>query len=507
MKHIATYINYWYAHSGDTARDWSDAKRTSLLNQMRNYRKAHNQIIVNNNQQVNEIQRYLAQTLRGQAVDTRLANQIMQNPLDMNSGLGDMTFGEVLGGNVDISGILASELLSELYTVQNTTQRALSVFISVLGQQYSNAVTYAIAQYTNSSQNISSSELLSIALSGTSNGVINIPSNFNFSNAEQELIRAYSTIQTAIDAIPAFNEYSSNNDNNLGQLAINIVGKIGGAFNKLSQLLGRVAMAKASEVMEKRAGQLLTRASNSIYSNAVQGPNISVRTSVVQDNDLIALANKKTTVINTAIGESKLVVNDSVVSLTFGGNIQPLSIQKFRLFGGGSKLTLTTNASLGQIFATARNKNHDLSLRYINQLAAGHEFVEQNLGTNYHGTVSLQQAWKSLVDYAVVLNFADFLTKNANNENLYLLNNKIWDIAYILQEVANNPDAIEYTGGKQRHQFWSGINKWQYGSSNVMRYNKTLGLARSSDVQARLSEAFSSTIIKVKLNISLLNLM
>lgn len=61
-----------------------------------------------------------------------------------------------------------------------------------------------------------------------------------------------------------------------------------------------------------------------------------------------------------------------------------------------------------------------------------------------------------MVDYAVALNFLDFLAGKGytNNNNLILIaNRQIYPIQKILISVARNPEAINYTGGKQRSTF------------------------------------------------------
>lgn len=69
-----------------------------------------------------------------------------------------------------------------------------------------------------------------------------------------------------------------------------------------------------------------------------------------------------------------------------------------------------------------------------------------------------------MVDYAVTINFLDYLAGNGslNNNNLILIaNRKIYSIQKILMGVTRNPDAIIYTGGKQRSRYWQ-INKDNY---------------------------------------------
>lgn len=441
-----------------------------------------------------------------------MAAQIQNTPLQISTGAGDIIFSDITSLNGNISDTLAQQLLNELSNIQSASQQALSTFIATIGKQYNNAIAYAIAQYTNTAKDIHTSELLSLVLSN-SNSIISIDNSYNFSQAEQSLIKAYGTIQAAIDSIPALNmaaQYQTTTtiptSSKMGQLAGNLVNKIGKTLEYLSAFLGQIAMTRAQEIIEKRAAKLFEDSLNLTENTIITNKNISITTSIIKDTNLVATAVKQLAPINVSLGQSKLIVNDSLVEITFGGEINPLSLKKISFAGNGTKLSLNNNSSLGKIFSVARQKNHDLSLRYINQLAAGHEFKEEGLGQNYNGSVTLQQGWQSLVDYAVVLNFTDFLLNNQNNNTLYLLNNKIWDIDYILQAVADNPDAIEYTGGKQRFTFWNKINRWNYGSSKQMKYNRALAQTRSNNVQASLSEAYNSTIVKTKLNLSLLNL-
>ena len=61
-----------------------------------------------------------------------------------------------------------------------------------------------------------------------------------------------------------------------------------------------------------------------------------------------------------------------------------------------------------------------------------------------------------MIDYGVAINFLDYLagTGITNNNNLIMIvNRKVYSIQEVLQKVAENPDLIQYTGGKQRYRF------------------------------------------------------
>ena len=516
------YLHYWFANSGEEVRNFEDTKRRSLQNQLGRYYK-NTALVQSNNAKALEILDILESVSAGQNLSQSIATQLSNVTSGSQSGIKDYSYQQlgllgsrVSAGTSNISTSLANAMIGDLGNCARTTQTALNQMMTYLNSNsaYSNAVSYAIAQYATTKKNISSSQLLSKALKA-GNEIVAIDPSQNFSVAEQTLIQLYARIQSMIDLIPSLgsvdtagltytrsNVSGTFNIQSTGHLIAVLVGKVGGNISYFNRYIGRIADARGQEVAQRRGATEVDRTIQSMLNQLPAGKNFHIAKRVIPDRQLSSIAKQKPQNVRFSQGGTTFVLNDNDVSLTIGNTIPDMQTKTINI--AKRPLSLKSSNTLGYLFKVLRNKNHSVSDYYIRSLATGIESVENGLG--YSAGTSLQQGWRSLVDCSVVANFLDTLiAAGGPNGNLFLLaNNRLLGIGDLLNAVIDNPDAIEYTGGKQRSKFWQ-LNRdnWVGGKFYSTRY----GILRSNRLNPVLTSQFNATIVETKLNLSVLNLL
>lgn len=552
------YLHYWFAHSGYDARTYGEqANKTTLRRQLREYKNIRrtNMTAGSTNPKAKEIMALLENNLSGLDISDKIANELNNNVIftsSNQSGIGNYsyqqlgTFGSrVTAGKVS-SDALGQQLLTDLERCQSTSQKALDDMINFLSKVYPDAVKYAINQYAETKKSISQSDLLKKVLTSKSE-IVTIENSGNFSEAEKTIIQTYARIQSAVDMIPNLGNVNTKNltystskgiassgknikDNS--HLVAVVVGKIGGNLSHLGGFAYEVAATRAAEVAVKEAAGANVEVFSALtggksktaptYTNA-KGGTLSVETVAHIDAELQKMATKVFPNISFNKNDGSFILTDENLLLSFGGSIKKLG-QPTNNPTRNKSVKLQDSTSLQILFNNARSKNHDLTKHYIYSLASGREQKINGLGEDYVGGVTLAAAWRSLVDYVVILNFIDFLAGNGsryNNNALFLINDKIWGIEDILNRVIENPSSILYDGGKQRFRFYNKLKWVSYEkgskkdsvtdkgyrmSDDPDSYNRTRAKERSAQWETDLNSLFAGTRVTVKLNVALLSL-
>lgn len=268
----------------------------------------------------------------------------------------------------------------------------------------------------------------------------------NISTDKQSIMQSIARLTAIVNAIPLLSStkikglyYTSShgsgrkNITTKSQLISVLLGKIGGILSSLGGSIEEIAVGYGLEAAIQEGCESILHAIPTFTGGIVtMDPQLK--------NDARPLEG-----FTFNKNDVTLIATGKNVVCTFGASVK--TTQAVNAQGIPVDIKIHSGVNLNTVLNSL--KKEGINDYYIYNLAGG---VEEG----YKGGMSLQQAWRSMVDYAVALNFLDFLAGKgyANNNNLIVIaNRQIYPIQKILMGVARNPEAINYTGGKQRSAF------------------------------------------------------
>ena len=491
------YLHYYFSNSRMDIQDFQAAKRASyfaqrgrLINRMATM--IHGDLkegfdILNDITQNGDI---------GSGLDKEISaifgKQQMPSGAD-DSGLGGYSY---LALRNHVKG-LATKFIQDYSIVQDKMQQALNQIVDSYSKAYPDLVKIALAEAANYQNNTSTKQIIQdFLISG--NKILSLPGNI--ASDQQAMMQSIARLKVMTDTIPEIAKsnikakdfyYTRSHGpggkqgiSNKSQLISVLLGKVGGTLNSLGGSVEEIAVGHGLASALQKTNITLVRDSKAFFV----GGQVRLDPQLIQDSEFDnGFTMNKSDVVLNVVGEK--------VTASFGVSVK--NSQKINSAGIATEIKLHTGTNLLSVLGAAQQQG--VSEYYIYNLAGGHE--DDNISAG-----SLQEGWKNLVDYAVALNFLDYIAGNGgvNNNNLILVvNRKIYSISSILSKLAQTPDAVNYTGGKRRYVFRD-LNQWIF---NFFLYNtqfKTLAQRRSYTSWQKIRNQMINTKMNISLNLAML---
>ena len=492
------YLHYHFSNSGYEVQDFSSQKNLALRRQYAAFTDRQRLMIDGDALEGFHI---LDDISSGQIIGNELENEIANlfngngglPTAASNSGLGDRSYGQ-LGATIRSGQTrgLATELINSAGECQEKLDEALKQITSILEAAYPDFVELALNAADKAINSYTYQEIIQKFVTSGYN-FVEVPSNID--KSYNNIIQSVAKIRIAIDAIPMLNSSSTSAKgitvthshskahgvSNKSELIAIFFGKVGGILSGLSGSVEEIAVGHGLEGCIKKAGEEFSKTKAYFVGGKIQqwdskieeDANVELATGTYNKNDVT------------------LVITKDKVILTFGASVK--TTKKTNETGIPIDIKLHDGTNLLEALKKVQG---EISAHYIYNLAGGLQKT---------GEASLQQGWRSLVDYAVALNFMDYLVGKgfANNNNLILVaNRKIYSMKEILMGIADHPEAIEYSGGKMRYPFWQ-LNEANWIDADSEIDVETAAEYRSAKTTLDITNKFMQTKMTISLNLAL----
>lgn len=407
---------------------------------------------------------------------------------------------------------LVLEIGEQLASIITQANSILDDLGSTLRNNYRNYYDYAIQTWKDRKATATATTLIPTALQSGVHYIKWDGSHLN-NSAGQQLAQDYLRIQARVAALETFlgGEITVKEANVIAQLA----GKIGGTLSNAGGALIEIADAQAINKYKRQLKPLFTESKKAFLKAAVTGgsaPGIHVKTSYRTDEKfrrwLEELDKEEAGSYNK--NDVTILFNDNEVALTIGLTVKNYNAKASSLTERTIKIQDST--PLLNILAKVVNTSSITENQIYNIAAGWQEGGEEGMDSRwtdakdktYEG--SLQDKWRSLIDYAVAANFLDFLAGDGSlgsNNLVLIINGEIFNIGDIIQMVQQDPDKyIKSQGGMQRFRFYR-QNTWVGNKPGQLR-NTEQAYERSNKVKSALTSDFSSIKIITRLQMGLI---
>lgn len=493
------YLHYHFSNSGYSIEDFTSAKQLSLRKQYAAFTDRQKLMIDGDALEGFHILDDISNgQIIGNNLEKEIANLFNENgglpTAASNSGLGGRSYGQL--GAARLSGQtkgLATELINSAGECQAKLNEALNQITSILEIAYPDYVKIALNAANEVLNSNTYQEIIQkFMISGYK--FVEIPSDVD--KSYNNIIQSVAKIKIAIDAIPMLNSSAtsakgitvthshskSHGVANKSELIAVFFGKVGGILSGLSGSVEEIAVGHGLEFCIKKAGEEFSNTKAYFVGGKIQqwdskieeDANLELATGTYNKNDVT------------------LVITKDKVTLTFGASVK--TTKKVNEQGVPVNIKLHDGTNLLEALKKVQGK---VSAHYIYNLAGGLERSNE---------IGLQTGWRSLVDYAVALNFIDYLVGQgfANNNNLILVaNRQIYSMKDILMGVADHPEAIEYTGGKMRYPFWH-LNRDNWVNASKEKISVSAAAERrSAKTTLDITQKFMQTKMTISMNLAL----
>lgn len=503
------YLHYWFQDSGLDIIDLEAAKQITLAEQLSNFLNVR-KVATTSNGQLDEaynLAKEIEKSTEEGGLETAIA-ELFGSP-DLMPSAASFSGVSLNGENLSFATIgqrgrkndlanLTAQIADSIADSQEAAQKAINTIIDVISVEYPTIKTAAFQEQLNGIvANRTAQELIQDSLT-SGYKFLSIPTD----NKAAKIMQSIARLHALAEAIPQITNskvrirqlkatYSSNSAVNIrsrSQLLAVLLGKIGGNLSSLGGACEEIVAAYGMQRCLKEGAELITQIK-------LTGADVKM----TQDKDLKRLASEPIPSIVQNKSDVEIIANINNVKVTYGLNVKRANV---RTNADGVRVIdnvkLQQDTPLQQILWKAIEENPALNTKYIYNLAGG-------LETNQR--LNLATAWTDLVDYSVLVSFLSFLAGEGtlhNNAMAMVINRQLVPIEKILQAVANNPEAISYTGGKQRFPFWH-INQANWVGDEGIR-NREYAEIRSTRVTNEILRKFQSTKVTTYLNLNLLHL-
>lgn len=404
---------------------------------------------------------------------------------------------------------LAKNLASNLNTSSNAVENVIEEMQRLLSQRYKSIEGLALSSMAISKKNIdfiqdvitSGQKFISVE-EATSEAEAKIQQDFGRLLALARAIPMIKNLKNNdVSQLTATYSHKDTNGNksyqikDKGELLSIILGKIGGILSSLGGAVEEIAVAHGLDICLKKVAGVLVE-SMSVGENTVSKTDPLLTLDATEPIESFTMQKEDV---------SLTLCNEKVIA-TFGVTVKTKGVSNGSKHSSKNNIKLQDETNLSVLLRKIENEG--VSANYILSLAGGRQKKNET---------GLLAAWIDMVDYGVKLSFLDALAGNGsegNNAVFLIYNRQIYSIREILHKVISSPNAINYTGGKQRFKFVN-LNNESYQSSYVESKDgsKTarLGqgtygwaLERSSNVAPKLLDAFRAEKIRMMLNMSML---
>lgn len=532
-----TYIHYWYQDyvdkhnnnlnsmfgSSKSVGDILSSTLTKHLNAFQNQRLA---AAFAGSENVQAAQRLYADMSEKGQIGQKIESSIQEI---MSSGGTSLTgarkTGFTVGGQdqsyLQISGKYSKEgaaeaelkaLVDGFGTVLEDANRVLSEIVDIMEQSYDDLEVMSILSHmTDGINSMADEEIYRRAIGQVPKNQLLSYGDVQLSSTQKSILDSYQRIYTRIQALRQFEPGGARSGMSTvtkGHEIAALIGKIGGSISNAGGILNEVAVSYG---FQKGASEALDEIDMRIKT-AVSGQRAKYTGD--PEMEMAGRQARKTAAFNkgdvtVSIAGDGIVMNYAVTAKKTSA---PSSGRNWK-----TNIKLNQESNLMQMLQRAQS-NQSLSvlggsggsfMNFVYNTASG-KTTSKKGGTNRkykgRGESAVSNVWRSIVDYVVYANFLDSLagdlSSSSNNVIFMVVNNRIYTIAEILEQVIYNPSSINYTGGKNRSQYHN-LNVWfSWNGSDDL--NEISALARSMAAEQSLTQAFQSTKITTKLNMAML---
>lgn len=543
------YIHYWFANSGIPIQDYSAQKTIALQNARKVYdarqKNRINQATKGNNATANKmLELYddlLEGNILGQSLESKLAEIMSQKTIVPTAAAKAATINGITYSFAQL-GSLSDKIKEQLYQqgFRKTSELASSLgeiipniesiaddILQTLSTEYKKAYKYAIdCVAKNGLDSLPTSQrgarkLVQETLAKGS-GVQWIDSSDLTAN-ELSLAKAYVRLKKRINALKMLNlngglaNYTvSNTEKMIGVL----IGKTGGTLNNAAAATHELAVGAAAGALLQRELEIGDRFKN-IVDASISGVTGGARSGIhiekqKDESPEMKILRQKIDFMNKNSGsfnknDVTVVYSIDGVVLDFGISAKTTAITRFSNSSKKKNITIH-DTTLMRIFEDAR-RNSLGSLEVFSEYNIFNIASSQSKNENVedYNISGLTRMWRSLADYAIALNFVDYLAGDGSaysNSVLMVVNNKIFTIPQVIDEIIGNPTALSrnvyesISGGVfnrlEKQNIWVGGKVGE-------RRNQKDAKTRSDATERNLTAAFNAT--KIKIRIDLANLM
>ena len=516
------YIHYYFQNSNIAIANYQDSKAINLGKNYKRFQARYNSSLPNSNPAVNEMIQLYSEMLFDNSLEKELQN-IESNGVVTGSAKAGTMGKSLLGiadylknGTVANSVIIkqkAEELINDLGNIIKDIDSYIKELDNVLKKDYPNArkCAFKILEANNkfSSNGLSkaaSKRLVDDAL----NKNMTLIDLGDFSDSDIALAKDYVRLKQRVEALRTLNNnkglYSTSKT---GRIIGTLVGKIGGTFSGVSGALEEIVVAKAANEILKKVGKEFIDLERDIemVSVVTGSGDISIETKNKKMSEALKeLINSAEANDSSSFNKNdvSLIVRDGQVIAIFGISVKKTNVSSGK--DGVVKKNITVQTTSLKAALDKAKAEMRLTDWYIYNVASGHVNNEEGDSFSQYKTMTgVYRMWSNLVKNAIYLNFLDYLVGEGglySNSLLLIVNRQVYSMDSILENVT--PEAISISGGLDRNKFVP-VNKWVGKQAGSYR-NPQEAMIRSNTLGGELDRAFSSTIVKVKLNLAMLAL-
>lgn len=520
------YLHYWFQNSDLTINDFENAKRANLNRQSEIF---DNYIVYNMGNDRDVIDSFL-DLMQNNINNLDLSpyiEKIFANNTTVTaaspSGISfqgeELSYAQVKNKVTELGKVLVNSIGDFI----STAEKYLQEYIDQMSIIYPDTLAQLLKNAATNRESMTKNELVQFYLQKGNDCIdTSVYNNNALNDAAKTIDRIEGLIQSLknIDSITGIRKMSATYSHRSGAIPIKnrsqlvsiLVGKLGGNFSHAGGTFEEIAamegLAQAIAEGDEAISIEKVHTGGATWTSNGQGMvqcNIKMREGGSgRIQDFKEAKSNSVSKWTAPKGDAEITLSKGRATMTFG-----MSTKFSKAVSPTNKgiIKLHDEVALGVLLQSLINKK-EVDERYILNMAAAHDKSlggEMTQQSNFKTSAAYIQGWKSLVDFATANWFLQALvgTHRSSAKNLVLVvNRQVYMISDIIKMVANNPTAIQSSGGRKRQTF-EALNIWT-GLPN--KKSQAGAQLRSNMVKPELWNLFNNTKITIKLNMGTLGL-
>lgn len=462
------YVHYWFSSSEMEIKQFNDAKRNEILNDLNNQFQQRKKLMVSATdeklaKEAGALIDFL--TYSEEAAEERKAvfeQETNAYSGGWESGLGKYTFGELRNKS-------SEEIVKMVNDLAEGAQGFADHLESLLQNIYDSICTDASPAFQNYKENIvkeyasnkgiNKNDTSKIAqaiwsdlLSSEHNGLNKYKSTQkNFSGTENlpKVATALKNLTLIAEALPQlnnkdvkFNAYNHKKQVTASEVLNIIAGKMAGMFGNVKGAGGEIAVKRAEESVLKKVAEGIFEVNEKKFS--IQGSEVipvgdGVEKREVFDPQLIEDVSKGEKVIRVSKSDVDVILTMDGVKITYG-----INVKNYTPPSKDTNMGVVSLESKANLLDVAQRNG--INLYYMFNIAAGHP--DSNFNKKYHANRSikrtytdeeLSKGWFDLISYTVYKHFLTAIAGEVINDSksilFFSLNGQVFPIDEVIEKV------------------------------------------------------------------------
>ena len=462
------YVHYWFSSSEMEIRQFNDAKRNEILNDLNNqFQQRKKQMVSATDEKSKKEAGALIDflTYSKEAAEERKAvfeQETNAYSGGWESGLGEYTFGQLRNKSSEEIVQMVNDLANGITDFTDHLENLLqNIYESVCKdgapafEQYKENI---VKEYINNKglKGDDNSEIAkaiwSDLLSSKHNGLNRYNStqkDFSGTEGLPKVATALKNLTLIAEALPQlnnkdikFNAYDYKKQVTASEVLNIIAGKMAGMFSNIKGAGGEIAAKRAEESVLKKVAEGIFEAQGtkpSIQSSKVTTVGDSVEKREIYDPQLIEDASKEEKIIRVSKSDVDVTLTMDGVKITYGINVKNYTPPSKDV--NMEAVSLESKANLLDVA-----QRNGINLYYMFNIAAGHP--DSNFNKQYHANRSikrtytdeeLSKGWFDLISYTVYKHFltaiAGEIINNSKSILFFSLNGQVFPIDEVIEKV------------------------------------------------------------------------